>query len=87
MKTDREYQLFNLERIIDGGLGSPVFKPNAKFPVEGLARIAYSDVMDRKYVIRDTETLDFNSCWDGKTKVVAEYRSMEALVDDGWRLD
>ena len=86
MKADREYQLCTLQRIIDGGLGSPVFKPNAKFPVEALARIAYSDVMDRKYVIRDTETLDFNSCWDGKTKVVAQYRSMEALVDDGWLL-
>jgi hypothetical protein len=87
MKTDQEYQLFNLERIIDGGVGSPVFKPNAKFPVEGLARIAYSDVMDRKYVIRDTGTHDLNSCWNEKTKVIAEYRSMEALVDDGWRLD
>ena len=87
MKTDREYQLCNLERMIDGGLGSPVFKPHPKYPVEAQARISYSDVMNRKYVIRDTETLDFNSCWDGKTKVVAEYRSMEALVDDGWRLD
>ena len=85
--TDKEYQIINLEKIFDDGALSPVFKTNAKYRGDGVPRIAYSDVMDRRYIIRWDNSWDNNAFWDKQTEIAATYESIEALVNDGWRLD
>jgi len=87
MTTDKEYQIQNLERIFNDGALSPIFKHNPKYPVEGVARIAYGDVMDYKIVIRNEKDFSGNSFWSENADIIAEYKSIEDLVDDGWRLD
>jgi hypothetical protein len=83
----REYQIRNLEKIFGDASMSPVFKPNDKYPTEHTPRIAYSDVMNWKCVIRDG-AFDGNGVWDDQTaRIIAEYRGIDELVDDGWRLD
>lgn len=69
------------------GALSPIFKSNPKYPVDGVARIAYSDVMHRKYIIRHDEEFSDNSCWSKDAKIIAEYKGINDLVNDGWRLD
>lgn len=87
MITDREYQITNLKRIFNDGTLSPVFKANPKYPVAGIPRIAYSDVMNYKCIIRHDKDCSFNSFWSEETDIIVEYKSIEDLVDDGWRLD
>ena len=90
MITDKEYQFKNLERIFTDGALSPAFKRNPKYPIGGgVARIAYGDVTDFKYVIRNCKDLsdEYNYFWSEDTDIIAEYKSIEDLVDDGWRLD
>ncbi len=88
MTDDKERQIKNLEKIFSEGKWSPVFKRNSKFPIkEGIARIAYSDVMDFKYVIRSDTAFSGNAFWSEDTEILAKYDSLQALVDDGWRLD
>lgn len=88
MTDDKKYQLKNLEKIFSEGKLSPVFKRNPNFPIkEGVARIAYSDVMDFKYVIRSDTDFSCDPFWSEDTEVIAEYYNLQAMVDDGWRLD
>ena len=90
MITDKEYQFKNLERIFTDGALSPAFKRNSKYPIGGgVARIGYGDVTDFKYVIRNCKDLsdEYNYFWSEDTDIIAEYKSIEDLVDDGWRLD
>jgi hypothetical protein len=86
---DREYQIQNLQRIIGGALLSPVFRDNPKHKTDGVARIAYNDVMSCKYIIRsDNNFPKSGGYWSGKDgAIIAQYDSIEDLVDDGWRLD
>lgn len=87
--TDREFQIGNLQRIFATASLSPVFKHNPKYKVDGVPRIAYVDIMDYRYVIRcDSGFPKSGAFWSGEdAPVVAQYRSIEELVDDGWRLD
>ena len=88
MFNDKEYQIENLERIFNDGALSPVFKWNPKYPVDGEPRIAYRDVMNYKYILRNCkESLNFNAFWSEEADIIVEYKSIEELVDDGWRLD
>ena len=90
MITDEEYQMKNLERIFTDGALSPVFKRNQKYPIDGgVARIAYGDVTDYKYVISNCKDFsdEFEYFWSEDADIIAEYKSVEELVDDGWRLD
>ena len=87
--TDREYQIGNLHRIFGAASLSPVFKENEKYEVDGVPRIAYDDIMADKCIIRcDSGFPESGGYWRGKdAPLVAQYRSIEELVDDGWRLD
>lgn len=87
MTSDREYQIKNLEKITNDAALSPIFKRNPKYPVEGVARISYSDIMDYKFVIRNDKDFSDNSCWSEDADIIVEYKCIEDLVDDGWRLD
>jgi hypothetical protein len=85
---DKEYQMKNLEAIYVTASLAPVFKLNTKFCVDQFAGhtpyIAYADIMDRKFVIRATSDYTDKS---EANPVIAEYVSIEDLVNDGWRLD
>jgi hypothetical protein len=84
---DRTDQIANLARIFDEGARAPIFRAHPGHPVKGVPRIAYGDVMDFKCVIRDDEGFSANPFWNEEARVVAQYATIEALVDDGWRLD
>ncbi len=88
MIDDKECQIKSLEEIFSEGRLSPIFKRNPKYPIkEGVARIAYSDVMDFRYAIRSETGFSGNPFWSEDTEVIAEYDNLQAMVDDGWRLD
>lgn len=88
METSKQRQIRHLERIFSEGSLSPIFRPNDKHETKGVPRIAYSDVMGRKYAIRDADNSEIrNGFWDQKARIVAEYKSIEDLVNDGWTLD
>lgn len=87
--SDREIQIKNLQSIFDEARLSPVFRKNPKYKAEGVPRIAYSDIMDERCAIRcDCDFPDSGSFWNGQNAaIIAQYDSIEKLVDDGWRLD
>jgi hypothetical protein len=88
MITDKEYQIQNLSRIFNDGALSPVFKENPKYPVNGVPRISYDDVMDYKFIIRNDKDFSSNSFWsEDDVEMIFDYKNIEELVDDGWRLD
>lgn len=87
--NDREYQIANLNRIFSEASLSPVFKDNQKFKTDGVARIAYDDITANKCIIRaDIAFPNSGGFWSGwDAAIIAQYGSIEELVDDGWRLD
>lgn len=88
---DKDYQKKNLERIFKDASLAPVFRPNRKYCVEKFAQItpyiAYSDVMNYKCIIRARPNGVFNSFDDEEREVIVTYYDLDALVNDGWRLD
>ncbi len=87
--TDREYQINNLQRIFGEARLSPVFRRNSKYKTEGVPRIAYDDIMNDKRIIRcDNDFSRSGGFWSNTdATIIAQYDSIEELVDDGWRLD
>jgi hypothetical protein len=85
----RNLQIHNLKRIFDTASMAPVFKGNPKYTVNGVARIAYDDIMGEKYIIRcDNSFPESGSFWsDEDATIIAQYNSIAELVEDGWRLD
>ena len=94
-KTDREFQLQNLYHISAHANYAPVFRDNPKYPIKsGCVRIAHGDLMAYRWILRRHKNIrgDLmdakNIFWDNQdAEIIAQYPSMEALVDDGWRLD
>lgn len=88
---DNKYQLRNLKAIYNAASFAPVFHHNLKYSTGKFAEltpyIAYSDVLNDKYIIRGRQGSEHNSFDDEKRDVIAEYSSLEKLVNDGWRLD
>lgn len=86
-KSDQ--QAANLRRIYSEARLAPVLRYNDKYTYDGTPRISYTDIMDSKYVIRsDDDFPDSGRFWGGKgAPIIAEYRSLEELVADGWELD
>jgi|GEM_PF-2968088 len=87
---DKERQLQQLQHIYDAGLMAPKFRRLKKYETEkdvGPPFIRYSDVMARRFIIRRGGKNWMNSFCDEKTDILVEYKSLEELVNDGWRLD
>jgi len=88
---DKEYQKKNLESIYNAASMAPVFKPNPKYCTGKFADlipyISYNDVMSYKYIIRGRPTNEHNSFDAQEREIIAEYDSLENLVNDGWCLD
>jgi hypothetical protein len=85
----RDDQISSLREIFAEASFAPVFRSNPKYPVDGVSRIRYRDVLDDNYILRiDTGFPESGSFWDdAKARIIASYSSLEALVDDGWELD
>jgi hypothetical protein len=87
MSNDRTYQIEELNKLYEDGRCSPIFRANPRYPTPACPRIAYDDVMNYQYVIRAGDGAFGSPFWSEETEVLARYTSVEALVDDGWRLD
>lgn len=87
--STRDMNISNLQKIFRDAAFSPVFKPNPKYSLEGVPRIAYGDVMDYKFIIHcDKNFPESGFMWsDKKAPIISSYSSLEESVDDGWRLD
>ena len=88
---DRSYQIKNIEYIFSTSSLAPVFKQNPKYSIGDLSGltpyIAYDDVMSYNYIIRGRSLQEpINNFDNEKRIVIAEYDSIESMVDDGWRL-
>ena len=89
---DRTYQIENIEDIFSSGSLAPVFKHNPKYSIGDLAKltpyIAYDDIMSSNYIIRGRSLQEKINHFDNEKRIIiAEYDSIESMVDDGWRLD
>lgn len=88
---DKEYQKKNLEAIFSAASLAPVFKSNPKHCIGKFADlipyISYDDVMNYKFIIRVRPIGEQNSFDAKEREIIAEYDSLESLVNDGWRLD
>jgi hypothetical protein len=88
---DKEYQKKNLEAIYSAASLAPVFKSNPKHCIGKFAGltpfISYNDVMEYKFIIRGRPIGEHNSFDAAERDIIAEYDSLESLVNDGWRLD
>jgi len=89
-ESDFEYQKKNLEAIYSAASMSPVFKSNPKYCTGKFAEltpyISYNDVMSYKFIIRGRPVGEVNT-FDAKDReIIAEYDSLESLVNDGWHL-
>lgn len=87
MTNEQAQQLRNLSAIMNAGSMSSVFKPHPQYECKGLVRIAYSDVMDNKLILREDLSGNLDGFWDGEGRILQEYQDLESLVLDGWRLD
>lgn len=89
--SDLEYQKKNLEDIYSAASMAPVFKSNPKHCTGNFADltpyISYDDVMSYKFIIRGRPYDEHNSFDSQEREIIAEYDSLESLVNDGWRLD
>ena len=89
---DKEYQKKELKDIFSAASLAPVFKSNPKHCIGKFADlipyISYGDVMNYKFIIRGRPIGDEINTFDDKEReIIAEYDSLESLVNDGWRLD
>ena len=88
---DKEYQKKNLETIYSAASMAPVFKPNSKYCINKFAGltpyISYNDIMSYKFIIRGRPIGEHNSFDALERDIIAEYDTIESLVNDGWRLD
>jgi hypothetical protein len=90
-ESDFDWQVRNITNIFHAARRTPVFKPNPKYCTgkfaDLTAYISYNDVMSYKFIIRGRPTSEHNSFDAQEREIIAEYDSLESLVNDGWRLD
>lgn len=89
---DLEYQKYHLERIFSGWLFAPVFKHHPELCINQFEKsvpfISYDDVHDYNYIIRGRPLMAENNHFDSEPReIIAEYKSIDELVNAGWRLD
>jgi len=80
------FQKKTLQNIYANASYAPFLKKNTKYSVGKFFNktpyISYDDIMNNKYIIRGKE-----SGVSEKGEIIAEYKSIDELVNDGWRLD
>jgi len=79
------------EAIFNDVLYAPVLEYHPGYCIDQFADlipyIAYDDVMKRKFIIRGRPTLSNNTIASGAGAVIAEYATLDDLVNAGWRLN
>ena len=89
-ESDFDWQVRNIENIFHAASMSPVFKINSKYCKEQFANvtpyISYNDVLNDKYIIRARPHGENNSFDSEEREIIKQYKSIEELVKDGWRL-
>ena len=91
-QKDREFQIRQLTRIYDQASFPPAFHRNPKYcfgeHAEAIPYIAFLDIMKERCIIRaGTTDEDGEIAKPADGAILAQYKSIEELVADGWRLD
>lgn len=77
-----------LESYYNDATLAPIFKKNPKYCVNEFADlipfIAYDDIMNYSFIIRGTQSIDNKS---ETNPVIVEYKSIDEIINDGWRLE
>ncbi len=88
---EKDCQKKSLEEIFRSPTFAPIFKPNPKYCLDGLANltpyISYKDILKNKISIRGCPIGCGNNYDSGQRDIIVEYKSLDELVDDGWCLD
>ncbi len=89
--NDKDFQKKHIDLIFRDASMAPVFKTHPKYctnQFSGLIPyICYDDVMEMKYIIRGRPLGQANSFDYEKREIIVEYKSVDEMVNDGWRLD
>ena len=89
--SDKLFQVSNLERIFRDAAFSPAFRTNPKYCTgefsDSSPYIAYDDVVNHRYIIRARPVEEFSQYDNELRTVIREYKNIEEIVNDGWRLD
>ncbi len=84
------FQKKTLQNIYYSASLAPVFQVNSKYNFEKFSDktpyISYDDIMNNKYIIRGREKGILNQYHSEKEEIIAEYKSVDELVNDGWSL-
>jgi hypothetical protein len=88
---DKSYQKRNLEEIFGFATLAPVFHKHHKYSIGKFAEmtpyINYNDVMKYKYIIRAKPANSLNVFDTEEREIIVEYKHLDELINDGWRLD
>ena len=91
MIKDEESQKRSLKAIFLSPSFAPLFKRNPKHCVDKFADltpyISYRDLVDNKLFIRGCPIGFGNTSDSGQREIIAEYSSIDELIDDGWQLE
>ena len=96
MDSNKEMQLKQLQKVFETWMPpTPAFKTNHEGVLNGMIPyISCSDVHDYKYKIRIIPVNVFLSRGEDDSyekmengEVIAQYETLEELVEDGWQLD
>lgn len=88
---DKLFQKNNLEIIFRDAKFAPTFRKHPLFCVgefeDTSPYIAYDDVINYRFIIRARQLGEFSQYDNNLRTVIKEYKSIEEIVDDGWKLD
>ena len=87
----KESQKKRLETIFRVAYFAPIFKPNPKHCKNKFADltpyISYKDLIRNKLFIRGCPIGCGKSADSGQRDIIAEYSTIDELVNDGWQLE
>jgi hypothetical protein len=91
LPSNNQNQKKYLEAIFNGALCAPVFARHPELCInqfsDSVPYISFNDVMAKRYIIRGRPPGEYNP-YDAKERgIIAEYQSIDELVNAGWRLD
>ena len=88
---NNDFERKRLEIIFREHTFAPIFKINPKYCVNQFAGltpyISHKDIINNRIYIRGCPIGSGSSFDSGQRDIIVEYNSLDALINDGWRLE